>query len=122
MTEVAQPTTVQIAWQSRGVGMDATRPCGWTQHNPVCANCSGFVRSREDGELLESIFGIGAWLDYRPSEPKWLQLKVYACSDHAVALQELDTMSRVNKGALTPKDIAEIRMSFFPRNRSARND
>ena len=55
-------------WAPRGVGYDL----------------SGFVKGKEAGERIVKMVekGIGrtpkTWLDYRPSEPKWVQVKVQA--------------------------------------------
>lgn len=45
-----------------------------------------FVPSRETGEAIVSMFEKGARLDYRPSEPKWIQVKINACDDHYSSL------------------------------------
>lgn len=67
----------------RGIGAD------WVQGCFVCdapvglsANISGFVRSKEDGELVVRMFGSGAYLDWRPHEPGWIQVKFGACPAH----------------------------------------
>lgn len=55
-------------WYPRGIGYDL----------------SGFVKSKAAGErilkMVEKVIGKkpNTWLDYRPSEPKWIQLKVQA--------------------------------------------
>ena len=45
-------------------------------------DCAFFVPSRETGEKIVSLFTLGARLDYRPSEPHWIQVKVTACDNH----------------------------------------
>lgn len=53
-------------WRPRGIGYDL----------------SGFVKSKEAGERIVQMFekALGrkpnTWLDYRPSEPTWIQVKV----------------------------------------------
>jgi hypothetical protein len=73
-------TSHAVLWRPRGLGTG--------QGNNVCAftgeplkghyghDASGFVESLEDGLLLASMFKGRAYLDYRPSEPKWIQVKV----------------------------------------------
>ena len=54
-------------WSPRGIGYDL----------------SGFVKSKEAGERIVNMFkralnksDIRTWLDFRPSEPTWIQVKV----------------------------------------------
>jgi len=46
-------------------------------------DCACFVSSRETGEAIVGIMGgRGVWLDWRPTEPDWIQVKMYACENH----------------------------------------
>ena len=53
-------------WKPRGIGYDL----------------AGFVKSKEAGERIVAMFHLAlsrppkTWLDYRPHEPKWIQVKV----------------------------------------------
>lgn len=53
-------------WRPRGIGYDL----------------AGFVPSKEAGERIVAMFHLAlsrppkTWLDYRPNEPKWIQVKV----------------------------------------------
>ena len=53
---------------------------------------ASFVPTKETGEsivnLIKNMSG-HARLDYRPSEPKWIQVKICACPDHVSALKHL---------------------------------
>lgn len=76
----------------RGIGMDncpGCFVCGNPEPGSLLANLSGFVTSKEDGEAIVAMFSAGARLDYRPSEPNWIQVKVGACEAHIKHLQEL---------------------------------
>jgi len=52
-------------------------------------DCAFFVPSRETGEAIEQMISIGAWLDYRETEPNWIQVKIGACDAHLSNLQKL---------------------------------
>lgn len=76
-------------WNSRGIGYDL----------------SGFVKSKQAGErLLEIVKKVldnsepKSWLDYRPSEPEWIQFKF---NGEEFNLKQLDQMARDNKNILT---------------------
>ncbi len=81
----------------RGIGSDACPccfVCGTQELSPGCGhhflnNISAFVKSKEEGEEILSWFPRGAWLDFRPSEPEWIQLKVGACDAHLPNLEVL---------------------------------
>lgn len=74
----------------RGIGLDWTPGCmccggAHGLHN----NVSFFVPSRETGEAIVSLFKFGAFLDWRESEPNWVQVKVGACDAHCDALRHM---------------------------------
>jgi len=66
-----RPETEGDFWAPRGIGYDL----------------SGFVKSKEAGariiDMVRTIIGKDpkSWLDYRPSEPKWIQVKIQASDD-----------------------------------------
>lgn len=74
----------------RGIGFDRTPGCF------VCggpdggySNIAAFVDSKEAGEAIVALFQYGARLDFRPSEPSWVQVKVGACTLHQPNLERL---------------------------------
>ncbi|MCK5613360.1 hypothetical protein KAR91_66435 [Candidatus Pacearchaeota archaeon] len=80
-----------LTFRSRGIGLDSCPGCF------VCGpdiagllnNISAFVSSKEEGMEILTWFESGAFLDYRPHEPSWIQLKVGACNEHLPNLQKL---------------------------------
>lgn len=62
---------------------------------------ASFVSSKEDGESIVRLFEAagctGAMLDYRPSEPTWIQVKVGACFLHWPSLALLGEWCRDGK-------------------------
>jgi hypothetical protein len=53
---------------------------------------SEFVTSRETGTAIVELFkrcGMTAFLDYRPSEPNWVQVKLGACDKHIPVLEAI---------------------------------
>lgn len=56
-------------------------------------NVAAFVKSREDGDAIVKLFGKGAVLDYRDSEPHRIQLKFGVCDLHIPALTALRVLS-----------------------------
>jgi hypothetical protein len=82
-----------ISFRSRGIGMDncSCFICG-DENERMMNNISAFVKSKSDGEEAVSWFGKGAYLDYRPHEPNWIQVKIGACKHHLPALEKLDKL------------------------------
>ena len=95
---------MNIRVQCRGMGLDSSPGCFvCKQHGPrsMLDNSSMFVGSFDDGVRVLQMFGTplvftegkvetaGAFLDFRPREPSWIQVKVGACSDHARNLSAL---------------------------------
>lgn len=74
----------------RGIGgsWGACMVCGGDE-SALRNDCSFFVPTRETGEAIVSLFKQGAWLDYRPSEPGWCQVKITACDEHLSNLEAL---------------------------------
>ena len=75
----------------RGIGTDSV-PCCFTcgkSEQEWYSNISAFVDSKENGEEIVIWFGGRARLDFRPSEPNWIQLKVGSCEEHLPNLKFL---------------------------------
>lgn len=73
-----------VRWRVRGVGSDQTPGCAFcfeTQPG-MYSNLSAFVDSAGEGAVIVNAIGQGAWLDYRESEPQWIQVKVGSCAEH----------------------------------------
>ncbi len=81
-------------WSPRGIGYDL----------------SGFVKSKEAGERVVAMFHLAlsrppkTWLDYRPSEPKWIQVKV---SDEDADLEKLYSLTK-DSGVITQEIICSV--------------
>ena len=78
-----------IGFFNRGFGKDHVKCfiCGNLEEY-YNDNISAFVNSKEDGEKIVSWFPY-AWLDYRPPEPHYIQVKIGACSTHKPILEKL---------------------------------
>lgn len=81
-------------WAPRGIGYDL----------------SGFVVSKEAGERVVDMFrkALGkepkTWLDYRPNEPKWIQVKVQGSEAH---LEKLYAMTK-DTGIITQEIVNSV--------------
>lgn len=112
-------------FRPRGVGLD-TCPgcfvCGAAKRskdaNDYLNNVSGFVRTKEEGERIVQMFVVEdgedpnasrARLDFRPSEPNWIQLKVGACDAHLPNLEALVTMTG-KYGRIRQRDVEDARL------------
>lgn len=103
-----EPVASGIKWRPRGIGIG--------QGNKVCAitgeplqgfygyDASGFVESREDGQALADMFKGRAYLDYRPSEPNWIQVKVAVeqTAENEQRLGMFVSAVRANDNVITP--------------------
>ena len=92
-----------IRFNSRGIGLESGLCCFVceTKHrskgsNEYLNNISAFVQSKEEGEEIVSWFTQGAKLDFRPSEPEWIQVKIGACDNHLPNLQSLHDVTSVH--------------------------
>lgn len=89
-----------VYWNPRGIGSNWNIPdlrtgeCDGKLH----PDCSGFVKSKSDGEKAVRIFGHNAFLDYRPSEPNWVQVKV-SCDEKTLGI--LYELVRANNQIVT---------------------
>ncbi|MCW6159551.1 MAG: hypothetical protein LVQ95_00470 [Candidatus Micrarchaeales archaeon] len=102
-----RPANLGEFFYTRGIGLDSTPSCF------VCGgerklyhNISGFVRSKSAGERTVAMFKSGAWLDYRPGEPHWIQVKIGACDNHTTNLEYLDELVSSEK-EITPEMVAK---------------
>ena len=58
---------------------------------------SALVLAQSAGERIVAMFeaiGANAWLDYRESQPNWIQVKVGACPEHEPNLRLLFELTR----------------------------
>ena len=101
---------VCVYWSPRGVGKEWNLPNIMTgEKMELQDNIAGFVRSREEGELAVAIFGGRAKLDYRPSEPQWIQVKV---GGPEKAMYELMHLVQNNHNLLTPAIVEKVINKF----------
>lgn len=77
-----------IAFSSRGFGLEWV-PCFICEEEKLNDNVSGFVSSKSDGEKIVKMFPKFIFIDYRESEPEWIQVKIGACKKHVEKLREL---------------------------------
>lgn len=88
-----------LHFSPRGIGMDTVNRCfvcGDYRHAPYMHNLSGFVKSQEEGQQIVDWFGGLAKLDYSPSEPNHIQVKVGVCEEHRPNLDVLYALTRVH--------------------------
>ena len=106
-----------FSFRSRGIGLDVCPGCficGADKRNETSNhylhNIAAFVKTKEDGEHILNWFENKARLDYRPSEPNWIQIKIGACDKHLDNLKKLDKItSTQNHGRIRFCDITEIK-------------
>ncbi|WP_327211256.1 hypothetical protein [Rhizobium leguminosarum] len=103
---LASPLEPWVRWSPRGIGSNWNIPDLVTgvADGELHPDMSGFVGSKEEGELAVAIFGGRAFLDFRPSEPNWIQVKVSA--EEAV-LERLYDLVRSNENRLTRAIVAQ---------------
>ena len=93
-------------FKSRGEGIDFIDNCFCCEKKlgtPV-DNISAFVESEEEGELIVEVFFNGyARLDYRESEPNWIQVKFGTCAHCKPAMSELMRLTR--DGTIYERDV-----------------
>lgn len=85
-------------WHSRGVGYDL----------------SGFVKTKAAGErilaMVREVLGTDdceSWLDYRPSEPTWIQFKFQSSE---FDLEKLNKLSREANNVITKEIIKQCKL------------
>lgn len=91
------PEVGAINFRSRGIGLDSGK-CfkSGCEETGVLHNIAAFVDSEGDGRKVVRMFEQGAYLDYRKTEPDWIQVKIHACGEHLSALEELNNASLVS--------------------------
>jgi len=97
-----------IPFRPRGIGRDVC-PCCFVcgvNENSALHNIAAFVNSKQDGELIVEWFNQRARLDFRESEPNWIQVKVGACDAHLPNLEAL-AKETARYGVLRKVDIEE---------------
>lgn len=97
-----------LKFSSRGIGKEDNLSCFVCgQEESLMSNIAAFVKSKEEGSTIVTWFGKGARLDWRPSEPEWIQVKVGACKKHIENLKRLDKASNVH-GVIRKSTIEKI--------------
>lgn len=86
---------------TRGLGLN-WHECFVCQHKSdgAQADMAAFVADREAGERVVAMFkeaGATAHLDYRPSEPQWVQVKIGACKAHEANLKLLQATCGIDQ-------------------------
>ena len=91
-------------WQSRGIG--------GTDKNP---DCSGFVVSKKAGERLRRMVNLvlekdetESWLDFRETEPNWIQ---YKFSGHEFDLEKLEEMASEKGNVVTLEILKQCKVT-----------
>jgi hypothetical protein len=103
--ETREPAGEQVPSERTDDGVHY-RGHGYHSNQPDMA---AFVDSKEAGERVVGMFqqqGSRAFLDFRPSEPNWVQVKIGACDDHLPNLEGLQTLVHETDGMITPTMIA----------------
>ena len=103
-----------VSFNSRGIGIDRCPGyfvCGGI--DGIMDNISAFVRSKEDGSKIVSWFKGRAYLDYRPNEPGWIQVKIGACKKHLPNLKKLDSSNGYH-GVLRAVDVKRALNLIIP--------
>jgi hypothetical protein len=98
-----------LQFRPRGIGLDSVPACfvcGEPLHG-YSPNIAAFVRSKEEGEEIVSWFKGRARLDYRPSEPNWIQVKLGCCDAHKPQLEQLYATT-AQYGRIRQRDIEEL--------------
>ena len=91
--------------------------CGEGGKDGAQPDMAAFVDSQKAGERVVAIFqelGSQAKLDFRPSEPNWIQVKIGACERHRPNLVKLARLCSKDKKI----DLAKIADSLIDANPS----
>lgn len=85
----------------RGIGLDICPGCfvcGSEKRNETSNhylnNIAAFVDSEAEGKMLVGWFDKGAFLDFRLTEPNWIQVKIGCCDKHLPNLRHLEELTR----------------------------
>lgn len=96
-TEIKTPIWEQkIDFNPRGIGGANERTICLCCAHKAGHELAGFVKNKEAGEIVTKMFLTGAWLDFRPREPGWVQVKIGACERHIQNLQKMEEHIRSN--------------------------
>lgn len=117
--EIRQDNQVRgqsLYFAPRGIGTDncpgcfvcGTRVLGGGR---AMSNISAFVKSKEEGETIVQWFTGVARLDFRPSEPNWIQVKVGVCGNHEPELAILQKTTG-SYNCIRRRDITDIIANF----------
>ncbi len=104
-----------LFFRPRGIGSECLDTCfvtGQPLTSMVPPNLAAFVHSKEEGETIVGWFGGHARLDYRPSEPNWVQVKVGVVPEHLPNLQRLLELT-ARHGRIRQHDI-ELAKAVLP--------
>jgi hypothetical protein len=109
-----------IKFNGRGIGLDVIHKCFCCDATTrtegddftYMHNIAGFV-TKDDGEAITGWFSKGGTrLDFRPSEPDWVQFKIGACDRHLPNLKMLSRLAG-QQDRMREMDVKEA-MEFVP--------
>lgn len=106
-----------VPFKVRGTGLDLCPccfVCGVKRReevgvNDYLHNLAAFVKTKEDGQIIVDWAAKRAFLDFQPSDPDWLQVKIGSCTKHLPNLQWLSNKCRVH-GVIRQSDIVDAMM------------
>lgn len=88
----------------------------WQSRGPGYPDISGFVRSKEAGERIDKMVSEvlmntehQSWLDYRETEPTWIQYKFHK---DEFDMEMLDKLTKENNGIITKEIIKKCSKLF----------
>lgn len=107
-----------IIWNLRDPGYNSGIPCFVTGVKPYKTEClrevwpdlAGFVKTKKDGQAIVDLFDGFALLDYRESEPDWIQVKVSIDPPYIEALRALEKAVRDNDYMITREIIRRVKL------------
>lgn len=89
-------------FDSRSVRMEPGIDCFCCGGNKTLQhNISGYVKCKASGERVVDMFAQGAYLDFRPYDPNYVQVKIGACENHLDNLKHLDEVITKCNGMIT---------------------
>lgn len=98
-----------IEWHMRGIGRAGGISIMSAKQIDFGYDLAGYVKSREDGELIVDLFQGLVKIDYRPSEPNWIQVKVIVDDENKIyILDELMTVVMINGNFIRPSQISNF--------------
>lgn len=88
----------------------------WQSRGPGYSDISGFVRSKQAGERIDKMVSEvlmntehQSWLDYRETEPTWIQYKFHK---DEFDMEMLDKLTKENNGIITKEIIKKCSKLF----------